>query len=317
MKVFMAILNLVLFSTAAFAVPPVQMEPTGQYKDYQGSIGWLSLRIDSKPLKNALSVATADVANHKSAWGEFGKTAGETHALRTEDPRTGYASCFNYKEISFSLICVFNSQLVMTDVFGRGIDSDSGKFQTDKAHLLDFHFQTQGVHSTAAAILNIWKIIQDPQTHDLNGQETGRLLPEYAKLRLEKENSFFKYFAQPLAEKGYEIIAVTKDNAPERMTQFLSHELMHSQWKSVENYSKTIAYFWNSIDIEDRKQILTDLEAQGYQFTQSAEVVNEFQAYMLQYNSDKSILAKWTPKYRQDLRQSLTHAGLKVFYFGE
>lgn len=127
------------------------------------------------------------------------------------------------------------------------------------------------------------------------------------------ESNFFRQFLRnALAQKPNLILIAfphrlnDNDDDEESIHGVLSHELLHAQYFRKAEVRKNLSAFWNQVlTATERSHIKKTLAENDYDPRDENLMINEFFAYLLQAEAEKSVLDEWVKGYRTQLLQFL------------
>jgi hypothetical protein len=222
------------------------------------------------------------------------------------------ALIFKFQKPKYVFVAVFPTLKEMNSILGR-----PAVFLTEGKKLLSY----MDLKSYAGLNDYIGHDLYEPLLRDfakaLMDKEEGMILPEKSELKcLCKESSFWKEFLWPSLKAPGKMILIAASK--EYKLEFtLSHELHHAIFYSDSRLRKAVKKYWDEkVDPEVQKQIIGILAACNYDFQSNEELLlNEFFAYLLQYNAEVDILGELYSLHSQKLRESLKNQGFDIPIF--
>ncbi len=123
---------------------------------------------------------------------------------------------------------------------------------------------------------------------NLASAENYALSPQEQELRQRLEQQKILILTSPGHWKGGEgaLLGISEESPPPLRAFLLTHESFHGLYFTTPQYRSSVARIWASLPEACRQQFRNFLAASYYDVTDAALVVNEFQAYSLQQDSD-------------------------------
>jgi hypothetical protein len=91
-----------------------------------------------------------------------------------------------------------------------------------------------------------------------------------------------------------------------------THELFHMQYFLTPGYKSTVVDFWAKVPEKDKSDIRKVLGYAGYDPANEDLMINEFQAFLLQYPGKSGHMVPYVPPYRDALLSALKNNGVPV-----
>ncbi|RZA04361.1 MAG: hypothetical protein EOP11_15290 [Proteobacteria bacterium] len=221
-------------------------------------------------------------------------------------PSTGYRECAEVAELNGAYLCANRNRLEMAAGLARasayieGIGKElSGGLPVAKGQILSL--DSPEIAAYSAGVLG----------YDLKGPDLvafyGALnractdsgaAPNVCPSAAEKE--IFDKLILPRASKGQGFVVITYTLDHDSYQQVVSHEILHAQYFLRPAYAAAVDKFWAALPEEEREAIRYGLE-DYYDRTDEFLMKNEFQAHVLMYRAEESLLAMYLPSYREKL----------------
>jgi len=137
------------------------------------------------------------------------------------------------------------------------------------------------------------------------------------------ERSFFELVGEQMGESGeaFAIVAFPTMLSEEQYLAAATHELLHAQFFLDANYADTVRGFWNELPPPSPdggssvRRSIEDKLGTHYDGVNRELLINEFQAYLLQYAPERGPLRELVGKHAEGLRRRLSEAGSPPFEF--
>ncbi len=126
----------------------------------------------------------------------------------------------------------------------------------------------------------------------------------------EAESSFFGSIEESLQSESFNLIAVVffPMTMGDSYISVLNHESLHVIYFRDDEYRTKVEKFWEEVVTADDKKAILEILKSGYDIQSEYVVINEFQAYILQQDSEQSLLSAFVTKYKDKLSAALSFA---------
>jgi|GEM_PF-3560417 len=249
-----------------------------------------------------------DVEDGIHAWREKIHAAGGAMVKDDALSDAGYTECAEAKQIPGTYVCLSFFAIDMNRIFGRasvyaegGFGRPRGSFPADSdADVRKLNLLVEG---------------QDLKSEDLtaffDGMRARCARGERSRCLNRAESLFYETVFRPAAAKYPRFVFLSfASQSFDSYQSNLGHELLHAQYMLRPEFKETIDAFWDALPEPDKAGVRKILDQNAYDPHDEYLMRNEFQAYVLEPESDEDLLKEFVPKYAPALTRALAARGL-------
>lgn len=204
--------------------------------------------------------------------------------------------CRELIEVPATLLCLTTSYNLLAELMGRVSYYSEAKPQYNIAA----HNDTVYLQSDQRFYLG----------HDIKPQDLVNFYKD-ANLKCKENDSYcLNQYEKELEKYIFEsqktnYVTLALEAKTNIFFQVLTHEILHAQYFTSSTYREKIKDFWqNQISSSDKEQITKSL-SKVYNISDEFLLLNEFQAYLLEYQSETGFFNVFVNKYKNKLQFAL------------
>lgn len=267
---------------------------------YKDNIVSSSIKSGTRANKYFIVNAPIRFATDIPAWT---KHIEEAIADGSGDSNIGYTECASVIEIKGVYLCISDKLSTMGKALIRAELFIEAPFGLTPGNVVSIRSQeylkalTQfaGLDLNGSDLLAFWSAAKAAcsENSDYCGSDAERV--------------FFTDFVLPISTMGKPFVVIAYAIAsPIDWRATVTHEILHAQYFLEKGFRTTVDDFWENHVSDKDKQLIRAALGKDFNINDGSLVRNEFQAFILMPDSDKTRLKLFVPTYRQSLEAALT-----------